>query len=161
MYQTVFIYTVLLGSAHFSSLLYFDAWGGKISLFIKKNSDADVCSYERSAWWTDARSQHHFLLASAVHAKVGLCITEVEEWETSGGLYRDNGEYDKYNTCGWWFLIATTDSTRRYFANYIEKDYSFSFLSCNFCTVYHLCFYTKRSYWRSIGVIELIFSYVM
>ncbi len=70
--------------------------GGKISLFILKNSEADVCNYERSVWWTDASSQHHFSLTSAVQAKAGLCITEAEEWETSGGLYRDNSEYDQY-----------------------------------------------------------------
>ncbi len=50
--------------------------GGKISLFIKKNSDADV--YERSVQGTDARSQHNFLLASVVNARAGLCITKAE-----------------------------------------------------------------------------------
>ncbi len=64
--------------------------GGKKSLFIFKKSDADVCNYERSIRWTDTRSQHHFPLASAVHARVGLCITKAEEWETGGGVYRDN-----------------------------------------------------------------------
>ncbi len=102
---------------------------GKISLFIKENSDADVCHYERSVQWADTRSQHHFPLASVIHARAGLCITEAEEWETGGGRHRDTDEYDRYDACGWWFLIATIDSTRRYFANHREKVYSlFSFL---------------------------------
>ncbi len=45
---------------------------------LKKNCNADVCSYERSVQLTDARSQYHFLLPSAVYAGVGLCITEAK-----------------------------------------------------------------------------------
>ncbi len=132
---------------------------------LKRNSDADVCNYERSVRWTDARSQHHFPLAPAVHAKAGSCIAEVEEWETSGSLYWDNSEYNRYDACGWWFLIAMIGSTRRYFTRYFtihhEKDYSLSFLFCNFRTGIRLCLYTKRSYGRSICVIGLIFSLVI
>ncbi len=101
--------------------------GGKISLFILKNSDANVCSYEKSVWWTNARLQHYFPLASAVHARAGLCITEAKAWETDGGLYWDNGEYNRYDACRWWFLIATTDNTRWYFTNHREKNYSLFF----------------------------------
>ncbi len=114
--------------------------GSKISLFIKKSSDGDVCSYERSIRWTDTLSQHYFPLASAVLARAGLCSTKAEEWETSSCFYRDNSEYDQYDACGWWFLIATTDGNRRYFANHREEDYSLSFLSCNFCRVYAYTF---------------------
>ncbi len=32
--------------------------------------------------------------------RAGLYITKAEEWETSGGLYCDNGEYDQYDVCG-------------------------------------------------------------
>ncbi len=51
----------------------------------------------------------------------------------------------------------TTDSTHWYFANHCEKDYSLSFLSCNFCRGVCLRFYTTRSYGRSSCVIGLIF----
>ncbi len=50
---------------------------------------------------------------SSSHIRVGLCITEAKEWETGDSLYRDNGEYNWYDACRWWFLIATTDSTCR------------------------------------------------
>ncbi len=124
---------------------------------LKKTSDADVCSHERSVQWTDARSQHHFLLASEVYTRAGLCITEAKEWEISSGLCRDNGECDPYDACGYWFLIAITDSTRQYFANHREKDYALSFLSCNFHKGVRLRFYAKRSYRSSICVTRLIF----
>ncbi len=119
-------------------------------LFKQKTPNAVVCSYERSVQWTDARSEHHFSLASAVHTRVGLCIIEAKEWEIGCDLDRDKGEYDQYDACGWWFLIAMTDSTCQYFTNHHEKNYSLSFLSCNFFRGVHLRFYGKRSYRRSM-----------
>ncbi len=93
----------------------------------KKNSDADVCSYERSVRWTDAHSQHHFPLALAVYARASLCITKAEEWETGGGLCRNN------STIGTMLVdddsLSQTDSTLGYFANHYEKNYFLSFVN--------------------------------
>ncbi len=55
-----------------------------------------------------------------------------QKWETSDGLYQDNGEYDQYDAYGWWFLIAMADSIGRYFTN-LQENIILPFLSCNFC----------------------------
>ncbi len=73
-------------------------------LFKKKKTDTDVCSYERSVQWTEARSQHHLPLAAAVHAR-GLASASPNP--KSGRLVVASTETMK-NTIG--TMVADDDS---------------------------------------------------
>ncbi len=91
---------------------------GKISLFIKEKKLRRSCMQLWKKHMVNRRSLATPFLVGISSSCKG---TEAKEWETSGRFYQDSGEYDRYDAFGWWFLIAMTDSTRRYFANTKKK----------------------------------------